>query len=216
MATLRKPWHTGPFLTVVLVAVPGVFMLLRTWGYLPGVVTTETGERQSRSVVAPDFALPDTDGNLRRLSSLRGRVVLLNFWATWCPPCRAEMPSLEALYQSYRHQGLEVVAVASDVRGVELVQPFMAQHHLTFLPLLDTSSHVTRLYGVTTLPTSYVLDREGRLVTVEIGSRDWSTAEARSLITSLLETDRQAAQPVGARSVEGQRFGMKPGPVAGR
>ena len=183
---------------VASIAVPGCFLLLQTWGYLPGALTIKPTQRQSRAIVAPDFALPDHEGNIRRLSSFRGRVVLLNFWATWCPPCRAEMPSLEALYQSFKQHGFDVVAIASDVQGIETVQPFMAKHHLTFLPLLDTSSHVTRTYGVTTLPTSYILDREGRLVTVEIGSRDWTTTEARALITSLLEMRPQATTPDGA------------------
>jgi peroxiredoxin len=182
-------------------------MLLRNWGYLPSDMATAPTQVHSRAVMAPDFSLPDLDGNIRRLSSFRGRVVLLNFWATWCPPCRVEMPSLEALYQAYRHQGLEVVAVASDVQGVEVVQPFIAQHHLTFLSLLDTTSHVTRVYGVTSLPTTYVLDQEGRLVTVEIGGRNWATAEVRALITSLLDVSQRAAGPQSAEAANGRSSG---------
>jgi peroxiredoxin len=193
---------------MVFFAVPGLLMLLYTWGYLPGGIATETTQTHTRAVVAPDFSLPDPKGNLRRLSSFRGRVVLLNFWATWCPPCRSEMPSLEALYQAYKHQGFEVLAVASDVQGGEVVQPFVAQHHLTFPTLLDTTTHVTRVYGVTTLPTTYVLDREGRLVSVEIGLRDWSKAEARRLIASLLDSSQQAAGPQGAEAVHGQSSGV--------
>lgn len=181
--------------------------MLRNWGYLPGGIATETTQIHSRAVVAPDFSLPDRDGNIRRLSSFRGRVVLLNFWATWCLPCRSEMPSLEALYQTYKHQGFEVLTVASDVQGAEVVQPFVAQHHLTFLTLLDTTAHVTRTYGVTTLPTTYVLDRQGRLVTVEIGSRDWTKAEARALIASLLDSSQQTAGPQRAEAAQGRSSG---------
>jgi peroxiredoxin len=179
-------------------------MLLHTWGYLLGGSATETVPIHTRAVVAPDFSLLDAGGHLRRLSSFRGRVVLLNFWATWCPPCRSEMLSLEALYQAYKHQGFEVLAVASDVQGVEVVQPFVARHHLTFLPLLDTTSHVTRVYGVTTLPTTYVLDRQGRLVSVEVGGRDWTNAETRALIASLLDLGQQAAGPQDAAAAHGQ------------
>jgi peroxiredoxin len=200
MAKLRRPWSTGHLIIVIFFAVPGVLLSLRNWGYLPGDLPTEPTLVHSRALEAPDFSLPDLDGNSRHLSSLRGKVVLLHFWATWCPPCRAAMPSLEALYQEYKHQGFEVLAVASDARGGEVVQPFVAKHRLTFLSLQDTNSHVTRLYGVTTLPTTYVLDREGRLVTVEVGNRDWTTAEARALIAPLVGTTPQSARPQEAEA----------------
>jgi peroxiredoxin len=216
MLDLRRLLKTGPLIIVVFFAVAGFLMLLRTWGYLAGGIATETTPIHTRAVVAPDFSLLDPDGNLRRLSDFRGRVVLLSFWATWCPPCRSEMPALEALYQAYKHQGLEVLAVASDVQGVEVVQPFVAQHHLTFLTLLDITTHVTRVYGVTSLPTTYVLDREGRLVTVEIGSRDWTTAEARALIASLLDSNQQAAGPQGAEAAHGRSRGMVQRMAAGQ
>jgi len=216
MADIRTPWRTGHLLIVVLLAVPGFLMFLRHWGYLPSVLTRTPPGRQSRAIIAPEFALPDVDGNIRHLSSFRGRVVLLNFWATWCPPCRAEMAALEVLYQSYKHQGFEVVAVASDVQGVEAVQPFMSQHQLTFLPLLDTATRVTRTYGVTTLPTSYILDREGRLVTVEVGSRDWTTAESRALIASVLETDPEADEPERSQPIQGRFSGTEARMAAGR
>jgi peroxiredoxin len=203
MAALRRLWRIGHLIIVVFLTVPGFLLLLRHWGYLPTGPALEPVRMESRAVVAPDFSLPDSDGNVRRLSSFRGRVVLLNFWATWCQPCRAEMPSLEALYQGYKHQGFEVLAISSDVQGVEVVQPFVAQHHLTFSTLFDTTTHVTRTYGVTTLPTTYVLDREGRLVTVEIGSRDWTKPKARALIASLLDTSQQAAVPQAAEVARG-------------
>ena len=204
MAELRRPWRTGHLIIVAFFAVPGVLLSLRNWGYLPGDLPTEPALVHSRALAAPDFSLPDLEGNSRRLSSFHGKVVLLHFWATWCPPCRAAIPSLEALYQAYKHQGFEVLAVASDVRGGEVVQPFMTKHRLTFLSLQDTNSHVTRLYGVTTLPTTYVLDREGRLVTVEIGNRDWATAEARALIASLVDAKPQAVRLQGAEAASGR------------
>jgi peroxiredoxin len=218
MLDLRRFLKTGPLIIVIVVffAVAGFLMLLRTWGYLAGGIATEAKPIHTRAVVAPDFSLLDPDGNLRRLSDFRGRVVLLSFWATWCPPCRSEMPALEALYQAYKHQGLEVLAVASDVQGIEVVQPFVAQHHLTFLTLLDITTHVTRVYGVTSLPTTYVLDREGRLVTVEIGSRDWTTAEARALIASLLDRNQQAAGSQGAEAAHGRSRGMVQRMAAGQ
>ena len=195
MTDLRKVWTPRALLMVMMVTAPGVLMLLQQWGYWADGTATPAMPVSSRTVVAPDFALRDLDGTMRDLASFRGRVVLLNFWATWCPPCQTEMLSMAGLYQTYRDYGFEVVAVSSDVQGAEVVQPYVTQLHLSFTTLLDATGQVTRLYGVTSLPTTYLLDREGRLVTVAIGGYDWGKAEARALITSLLDPAQQAAVP---------------------
>jgi peroxiredoxin len=189
---------------VMIVTVPGVLMLLQQWGYWADGMATPAMPMSSGTVVAPDFSLRDLDGNVRRLASFRGQVVLLNFWATWCPPCRTELPLMEALYQAYKDHGFEVLAVSSDGQGAEVVQPFVSQHHLSFTTLLDATGQVTLLYGVTSLPTSYLLDREGRLVTVAIGSHDWANADARALIKSLLHPAQQAAVPHGMEAMQGR------------
>jgi peroxiredoxin len=203
MADLRRVWRTGQLIIIVIVTVPGVLMLLQQWGYLVGGTATPAMPVLSQTIVAPDFSLRDLDGNVRRLASFRGRVVLVSFWATWCPPCRTEMPLMEALYQAYKEHDFEVVAVASDVQGAEVVQPFVTQLHLSFTTLLDTTGQVTRLYGVTSLPTTYLLDREGRLVTVAIGSHDWAKAEARALIMSLLDPAQPIPVPHGPEAMRG-------------
>jgi peroxiredoxin len=199
MADVRKIWKSGALLTVMIVTAPGVLILLQHWGYWSDGTTTPAMPMSSRTIVAPDFALRDLDGTMRDLASFRGRVVLLNFWATWCLPCRTEMLSMAELYQTYKDHGFEVVAVSSDVQGAEVVQPFLTRFHLSFTTLLDATGQVTRLYGVTSLPTTYLLDREGRLVTVTIGGYDWGKADARALITSLLDPAQQAA---GSRDSE--------------
>jgi peroxiredoxin len=209
MTDLRRIWRTWPLLLMTVLGVPGVLILIQHSGYLIGDPVTPAMPTLSRTVVAPDFSLRDLEGNVRRLRSFRGRVVLLTFWATWCPPCQTVIPSMEALYQSYKAHGFEVVAVASDGQGVEAIQPFVTQHYLSFTTLLDASGQVTRLYGVTSLPTTYLLDREGRLVSVAIGNHDWAKADSRSLILSLLDTAHQATVPHGAESLR-----RMPGPGA--
>jgi peroxiredoxin len=203
MIELRKVWRARHLLIVMVVAVPGVLMLLQQWGCLLDCTATPAMPMSSRTVVAPDFSLRDLEGSVRRLASFRGRVVLLTFWATWCPPCQTEIPLMEALYQTYKDRGLEIVAVASDMQGTEVVQPFVTQHHLSFTTILDTTGEVTRLYGVTSLPTTYLLDREGRLVTVAIGSHDWAKADPGALIMSLLDPAQQAVVPHGAEAMHG-------------
>ncbi|HSF30372.1 MAG TPA: TlpA disulfide reductase family protein, partial [Candidatus Tectomicrobia bacterium] len=143
---------------VAVFAVPGVLMLLQQWGYLASGTATPAMPLLSGSVVAPDFSLPDLAGNVRRLRGFRGQVVLLTFWATWCPPCQTDIPAMEGLYQTYKARGFEVVAVASDGQGAEAIQPFVTQRSLGFTTLLDATGQVTRLYGVTALPTTYLLD----------------------------------------------------------
>ena len=186
---------------VLIVTAPAALILLQQRGYWADGSTAPAMPMSSRTIVAPDFALRDLDGTVRELASFRGRVVLLHFWSTWCPPCQAEMLSMVGLYQSYKDYGLEVVAVSSDVQGVEVVQPFVTQLHLSFTTLLDTTGQVTRLYGVTSLPTTYLLDREGRLVTAAIGGYDWAKADARVLITSLLNPTQPDAIPHHSRAM---------------
>jgi peroxiredoxin len=196
MATdLRKVLKSKPLLLAMLIAISGLLTLLQQRGYLAVGTATPALPMSSHTVMAPDFALRDLDGIRREVASFRGRVVLLHFWTTWCEPCQSEMLSMAELYQTYKDAGLEVVAVASDVQGLEVVQPFMDRHRLRFTTLLDTLGQVTHLYGVTSLPTTYLLDREGRVVTVTMGGHDWAQAGARALVASQLDPARRAAAP---------------------
>ena len=140
----------------------------------------------SGGVEAPDFtlAMPDGKQNLS-LGSLRGKVVLLNFWATWCPPCREEMPSMERLHQEFRDQGLAVAAVDLQ-ESPKQVARFMKDFRLSFPAVLDADGKVAARYQVRALPATFLVDRAGRVVAQALGARNWASPESKALIRSLL------------------------------
>jgi len=164
MTRLLKKFGTEYRLTIVIMVAMVTFVVLQRQGFLLRSPTADTTPPSSRTVLAPDFAVPDLEGKIRRLADFRAKVVLLNFWATWCPPCRAEMHTTETLYQAYMDQGFVILAVSSDVQGAAIVQPFIGQNRLSFPTLLDPTGRVGSMFGVRSIPTSYLLDRQGRVV----------------------------------------------------
>ena len=133
-----------------------------------------------------DFTLPDVQGRLVRLADLRGRPVLINIWATWCFPCREEMPSMNALYRDYGAKGLAMVAIATDAEGESVVAPFVRAYGLTFPVLLDPQNTVGTRLQVPGIPSSYLLDKRGRVIDLVVGARDWHSREIRRLVERLL------------------------------
>lgn len=109
---------------------------------------------------APDFTLNNLDGTKVALSDLKGQVLLINVWATWCPPCRVEMPTIQAAYEQYHDQGFTVAAVNLQ-EDPSAVATFMHEHQLTFSALLDPDGHVSRAYQAVSLPSSFFVDRRG-------------------------------------------------------
>ena len=123
------------------------------------------------STLAPDFTLEGLDGTPFTLSDHRGEVVLLNFWATWCVPCLAEMPTLEALHQELSDEGLRIVGISQDTGGADEIRPFAEQLAVTYPLLPDAAFHVsTRYGGISVLPTTIVIDRDGRTARTEYGA----------------------------------------------
>ena len=118
---------------------------------------------------APDFTLVDLDGNPVSLSDFRGKTVFVNFWATWCPPCRAEMPEIEAIYQEYKDKGVVVIGV-DILESEDVVRQYVQQGGYSWTFVLDTSGEVTGNYKVTAIPTSFFIDREGIIQAVNIGA----------------------------------------------
>jgi peroxiredoxin len=116
-----------------------------------------------------DFTLKELNGTTWTLKEQRGKVVLLNFWATWCPPCRKEMPDLEALYQQFKDQGLVLLAISDEDAGK--VQPFVASQKVTYPVLLDPGRKVNELFQIEGIPKTFVYDRNGKLVSQSIDMR---------------------------------------------
>jgi len=132
-----------------------------------------------------DFELQDLSGATRRLSDFRGKVVLLNFWATWCGPCRFEMPSMEKLYQRLNAKGFEIVAVNLQ-EDRSSVERFVDEYGLSFPILLDTTGRIGGTYGARSIPTTYIVDREGFVVAGTVGTREWDTEEYIRFFEKLL------------------------------
>ena len=143
-------------------------------------------EGTSDAKIAPDFTLKNLQGKEVGLKEFRGKVVLLNFWATWCSPCRVEIPSMVELYSKYKGRGLEIIGVNLDQLGKSEVEKFSREHKMNFPVLLNPSGNVASLYGVRAIPTTFFLDRNGKISGKISGAVDWTAEENLSRIDSLL------------------------------
>ena len=140
-----------------------------------------------RSAAQADFTLSNLAGNSIRLADFKGNVVLLNFFATWCPPCREEMPAIEKIFQAYQDQHFVVVGVANDAQGKTVVAPFVEKYQLTFPVVLDSEQAASKQYLVRGIPVTYLLDRQGRIAGRYEGGAAWDSNAAHELIARLLQ-----------------------------
>jgi peroxiredoxin len=134
------------------------FLGYRIWPQVAAAFAFSGGAEE-----APAFILETLDGDTVSLEALRGEVVLVNFWATWCPPCRVEMPGFERVYRDKREQGFTIVAISTDRTGTDPVRDFLAARELTFPAAMATTDVVREFGGVRALPTSFLIDRQGRI-----------------------------------------------------
>ena len=131
-----------------------------------------------------DFTLPMPDGTTFRLSNHHGKMVFVNFWATWCEPCKEEIPAMERLWRRHKDEGFVMVGVSLD-SNPKVVPPFLAQYKVTFPIALDPTMDVANTWGVRALPTSFIVDREGRMTALAMGPRPWDNAAAHALVEGL-------------------------------
>ncbi|OGI40636.1 MAG: hypothetical protein A2V91_03545 [Candidatus Muproteobacteria bacterium RBG_16_64_10] len=137
-------------------------------------------------VMAGNFVTQDLKGQTARFNTLQGKVVLLNFWATWCATCRKEMPSMEALHQAYRDKGLVVLAVSQDRVSARSVQAYVDELKLSFPVWHDRDGLIGRQYSIPGVPASYLIGADGRIAYRVLGEYDWYGTEARAVVETLL------------------------------
>jgi len=155
---------------------------------------------------APDFALKDSTGKTVRLSDFRGKVVLLNFWATWCGPCKIEIPWFMEFEQNHKDHGFVVLGVAMDDDGWDVVKPYLERQRVNYRVVMGTPEIADQYGGVESLPTTFMIDREGRVAKIHIGLV--GKREYQDDIDQLLERDTSVRD--GRRGADVARAGAGP------
>jgi cytochrome c biogenesis protein CcmG/thiol:disulfide interchange protein DsbE len=156
---------------------------------------------------APDFSLSDLNDKPYRLSDFRGKVVFLNFWATWCKPCREEMPSMEILNKNFEKDGLVILAVSIDrVTTTKDIPPFVKGMNLSFPVLIDSWGRTDKPYKRMGVPETFIIDQEGIIREIVIGPRDWTRLDSLQVLTNLLSVTPRTADrslPLALRDDQG-------------
>ena len=176
--------HQYIILVALLVISAGIIFLLQT---KDSNFNLSGSSQIKKGKPAPNFSLPNLDGSMVSLADYKGTVVLLNIWATWCPPCVEEMPSMEKLHQALKEEAFEIVAVSIDASGFKAVRPFMKKHKLSFPALIDPGGTTQSLYRTTGVPESIIIDKNGIIIEKIIGQRDWGSSEAIQYFRDLIQ-----------------------------
>jgi len=121
----------------------------------------QSGQQKQNKIKAPDFALKTYEGNVIKLSDLKGKIVMINFWATWCPPCKAEIPGFIEVYKKYKNKGFELIGIALDEEGWEKVKPFVKKNKINYPIVLGTKKVVMDYGGLGVIPTTFIIDKNG-------------------------------------------------------
>ena len=143
-------------------------------------------EYPEEAFLAPSFELSSLKGGPVQLADYNGKVLFINFWATWCGTCKVEMPSMEKLYQRFKEYDFEMLTISVD-KDISLIDPFLRQYNLTFPVLLDPNSEVAKKnYKTTGVPETFIVDKSGIIVHKAIGPRDWATDETMEAFAQLI------------------------------
>ncbi len=163
------------------------FFVLLCLAFLMTACGQETSQPRKAELdkPAPDFTLVDTKGNTWKLSDLKGQVVFVNFWATWCPPCRAEMPSMQELYTTMPADTFKMLAILSN-DDPALADRFAAKIGCTFPILVDPEGLTGRAYGLTGVPETFIIDKKGIIREKFIGATEWNSPAALQIIRKYL------------------------------
>lgn len=148
--------------------------------------TLQKVEPPKKGLPAPDFKFSNLEGQEVALSDLKGKVVFINIWATWCPTCVEEMASMQRLYDRFKGSNFEILAISIDALGKQVVAPFMEKHGLTFPVLLDPTGKIKKLYLITGVPESFIVDKNGILVLKVIGPQNWIASEVVMFFEDLI------------------------------
>ncbi len=163
-----------------------LLLLLLVFSALPALAGTDRPQQPhgivTAGLVAPDFTLENMQGEKIHLSQLRGKVVIVNFWASWCPPCKREMPSMEVLHKTFKDDDLVLLAINVEKDGRKAVARFLQESPYTFPILLDDQAKVQNLYGVFQFPESFIIDRNGVVVKKVIGAVHWMGGDIYNLL----------------------------------
>jgi len=163
----------------------GTILLVTMLAMLAALGCSKRQEVAAEGKPAPDFTLKDLSGNPVTLSSLKGKVVLVNFWATWCPPCREEVPSLVRMNQALQGKPFQLLAISIDEGGKKAVQEFFQKSGQVLPAFLDSDGAVAKRYGTTGVPETFVVDAKGIIVKKVVGAMDWSDPKVLNALVEL-------------------------------
>ena len=160
---MNKPSYKNYF--ILLVAILTLFFVLNG----------STFAQIEEGVDAPNFTLKNLEGKEVSLNEFRGKYVLLNFWATWCGPCKIEMPSLETLYQRFKNKNFVMLAISNVMYGATVVKAFVKANKINFPVLLDQQLKTSNRFGVVSLPSTFMIDPKGKIIGAMLGAENWAT-----------------------------------------
>ncbi|WP_041866011.1 TlpA disulfide reductase family protein [Sediminispirochaeta smaragdinae] len=182
-------------------------LLLLVFALSPGLFAQESGDESASmskgqaalyqlgfdiprgSLAAPPFSLTTLDGETASLSAAKGKLLLLNLWATWCPPCRQEMPSMQKIYERFAGKNFEMYAVAAPTpprETLELITAHVADNGFTFPVPIDNEYQVNSIYGTGSIPTTWIIDEKGNIIARLVGATDWSSPEIIGALEMLI------------------------------